>query len=388
MTEGVVDPGGDLASRTRLAAFPAGDANVKLVTSNLNDFEALLESGLARLAQDQGAVPEIESRIQGLRKKYDRETMPQPLKAPYTRGQIEAWAQNMLRVRDKELPDDIAWLRTMEANSALKQNLASGQRSYLETSIRRRLNEVEKAVREGVAGPVEESLRNSKWILETDIKDAHHVRSRILGRGALDQNMLLLQKGLTAIDLAEAYDRAMGEACAMGPTVVSEDMQRPAFPDRAAQRKRLQGAISHLKQCAVSALDSMRMPAPDNADPQLVKMAISLLENPKNNVAGWERLVMTRRLKHHEQRRGWIEPGSLNSLDLTIYTYAWDDFIVTTAERRGDEIWMFSNKFENYSSGDKRTTTGSWYLASRHELTRILPENLDKPPLPVTPAKK
>ncbi|MDF1836888.1 MAG: hypothetical protein P1V35_03385 [Planctomycetota bacterium] len=373
--------------RSRLAQYPAGDSNVKLVTANLNDFEALLKDGLARLAEDQGQVPDIEARIEGMRKKYDRETMPQALKPPFTKGQVEAWAQNVLRVRDKELPEDIAWLAQMEPNAALKQNLASGQRMYLETSIKSRIHGVEKAVREALSSPVEEQLRYGKWILETDPKDPHHVRNRILGRGALDENMLRLQQGLQAIDLAETYDRSMGEACVLGPTITG-DMPRPAFPDRAAQRKQVQDAIAHLKRCAVAALDSMRMPAADSNDPELIKIATDLLKAPKNNVAGWERLVINRGLKHHEQRRGWIEPGSLNSLDLTMYSYAWDDFIVTTAERRGDEVWLFSNKFENYSSGDKRTTTGKWYLASRHELTRILPGNVGKPPLPEAGASK
>ncbi|MCP5023708.1 MAG: hypothetical protein GY930_18315 [bacterium] len=257
--------------RKRLAAFPAQDSNVKLVTSNLDDFEGLLNGGLAKLNGDPGQAADIEKRIESFATKYDRKVLPLKIRAPFTIGNVEA------------------------------------------------------------------------------------------------------------------YDKAMDAACVPGPSLSAAEEKNRAFPDRAVQRQRIRTAMTHLKQCAVAALGSVRMPAVASTDAGLTIIAKRVLNLPKDNISKWERMVISRDKRHHERRRGWIEPGSVNTLDLTIYTYTWDDFTVTTAEKRGDELWLFSNQFENYGSGDSTTTTGEWYLAARTELTRILPANLDKPPLPTRP---
>ncbi len=368
--------------RRRLAAFPSKDSNVQIVTSNLDDFEGLLNAGLAQLKGDQGQVASIQKRIAGLTAKYDRKALPPEIKAPFTKGNVEAWAHQMRQIREKELPADIAWLQSVQRSPALEQNLANGTRIYLQSNVTRYLDEIEKVVRERIAGPVEEQLRNCDWILETNPKDQDHVVGRLLGRDAFDKNLMRMRLALEAIDLAESYDKAMGAACVPGPSLSGTEAEDRAIPDRAGQRKKIKSAMAHLKACAVAALGFVRMPAVASTDVELTKIAKRVLGLPKNNVTKWDRMVISRDKKHHERRRGWIEPGSLNTLDLTIYTYAWDDFTVTTAERRGDEIWLFSNKFENYASGDSTTTTGEWYLARRTELTRILPANLSKPPLP------
>ncbi len=368
--------------RKRLTAFPAQDSNVKLVTSNLDDFEGLLNGGLAKLNGDPGQAADIEKRIESFATKYDRKALPPKIKAPFTIGNVEAWARRIRQLRDKDLPADIAWLQGVQNNPALKQNLASSKRIYLQSNVTRHLNEIEKAVREGIAGPVEEQLRNCEWILETNPKDQNHVQNRLLGREVFRMNLMKMDSALRAIDLAEAYDKAMGAACVPGPSLSAAEEKNRAFPDRAVQRQRIRSAMTHLKQCAVAALGSVRMPAVASTDAGLIKIAKRVLNLPKNNISKWERMVISRDKQHHERRRGWIEPGSINTLDLTIYTYTWDDFTVTTAEKRGDELWLFSNKFENYGSGDSTTATGEWYLAARTELTRILPANLDKSPLP------
>ncbi len=301
--------------RKRLAAFPAQDSNVKLVTSNLDDFEGLLNGGLAKLNGDPGQEADIEKRIESFATKYDRKALPPKIKAPFTIGNVEAWARQIRQLRDNDLPADIAWLQGVQNNPALKQNLASSKRIYLQNNVTRYLNEIEKVVREGIAGPVEEQLRNCEWILETDPKDQNHVRDRLLGRAVFRTNLMKMDSALKAIDLAEAYDKSMGAACVPGPSLSAADEKNRAFPDRTAQRKRIRSAITHLKQCAVAALGSVRMPAVASTDDGLTKIAKRVLNLPKNNISKWERMVISRDKKHHERRRGWIEPGSANTLD-------------------------------------------------------------------------
>ena len=70
------------------------------------------------------------------------------------------------------------------------------------------------------------------------------------------------------------------------------------------------------------------------------------------------------------------------SSTISVYTYSWDEFQVTTAEEHDGEIWLYANLLKRYESGDTTTPIGHWILSKRFELTRILPENVDKPPLP------
>lgn len=366
--------------RKRLEAFPAGHENVQIVTANLNDFEALLNGGLAKLEEYRKAAPAIEKRMAVITKHYDRRNFPADIDAPFHEGQVRAWAQQMRQMRSVDLPKDIAYLQGVADNVALKQNAVSSQLSNLTVSVGRQLQEIEWKVRERIASRVEEGMRNADWILETNPMDRNHVLNRILGKGRFDENMQRLRDYENAVAMAGVYDDAMGSPCVMGPAMVDPNAPPPPQPDRKAQAAKIQMAIAHLKQCAESALHAVRMPKAASTDAELLKIAAETLQKEKYEIAGWERLVINTPKTHKEKREAWFQPGTVTST-LSFYTYSWDQFQVTTAEKHGDEIWLYANTLKRYESGDTTTPVGEWILSRRFELTRILPENLDKPPL-------
>jgi hypothetical protein len=119
------------------------------------------------------------------------------------------------------------------------------------------------------------------------------------------------------------------------------------------------------------------VPAAASTDPYLLDVAAATLKKPGYGVGEWQRLVINTETVRHESREAWVTPGTV-STTISYYHYVWDQFQVTTAERQGDEVWLFANTLKRYESGDPTKKIGQWILSQRFELTRILPENVDK----------
>ncbi len=368
--------------RVSLQAFPAADDNVKLVTANINDLEKLLEAGLAALNKDKGESEAWIQAMETLPAKYDRNALPGVLAEPFTKEQIELWAASMRRLIDIEIPTDLAWLQKARGNAAMDQGKVNSHFHRLQGSTLRQLYEVEKSVRERLASDANEGLRVAQWILETDPTDEDQVLNRVLGRGSFDESMTRLHAGRSAVQMASAYDEAMGSPCVAGPSITEVAAPKPSQPDRVLELQTIERAIAHLKAIALQALDSVRMPAPASTDAALLRAAQETLRKSKSEVGEWKRLVINVDNQVKSQRQAWLRGGT-TSATITSYDYKWEQFQVTTAELVNGELWLFANTLKRYESGDPTTTIGQWILTNRFELTRILAENLEKPPLPV-----
>lgn len=362
--------------KARIAEFPGSDENVALVAGNIANFEKLFDVGMAQLGQGEAESAGVERGLAALREKYESKNRPQNLSHPFDEPQIRAWAAEMRRWREVELPTDIAWLDRARANPAVNQQDVNSIRGWLTTSWTRNLDEVEKLVRERVASDVHEGQEVSEFVLETDPSDENQVLARILGKGAFDENMRWLENGRHAVAMARAYDEGMGSPAVMGPTLTDPSAPRPDVPDRAAQAATVERAIAHLKKAAVESLDAVRMPKAASTDRELTDIAEETLKNPDYEVNPWLRLVINADKTRKVRREAWISPGATYTT-LSYYEYIWDEFQVTTAERVGDEVWLFANRLKRYESGDPTTPVGRWILSRRFELTPILAEHVD-----------
>ncbi|MEZ6020051.1 MAG: hypothetical protein R3F17_08090 [Planctomycetota bacterium] len=366
--------------RRRLSVFPDSDSNVQLVKANIDDLEKLLDAGIAAINKDKEAGAGADDRIEGLFKKYGNDKLPTRIEDPFTEAQVRAWCSEMRRFREKELPEDRKWLESLASNTSINRQRYSSATHHLNRTVPLQLDETEFYVRERLASDANEGLRAAEWILETDPKKPDHVSNRILGKGRLDENMTWLQKGAHSVEMARVYDEAMGAPCVMG--VVQNDPEAPApeKPDRKAQAEKIQKAIQHLKDISVVALESVRMPKVMSEDPELLRIAAETLALEKYGIAGWKKLVINMNVRDQIRREAWLRPGTV-SATIEYYEYKWKEYQVTTAEQVGEELWLFANTLKFYESGDPTTPVGHWILSKRFELTRILPENLEKPPL-------
>ncbi len=361
----------------RLEKFPPSDENMEIVTANLASLEKLFEAGMSQLAQGESRKAGAESGLAALGAKYESRNKPENLSHPFDEQQVRAWAAEMRRWREVELPQDVAWLDDVRENPVVDQQKVNSLRSWLTGSWRWRLDDVEKLVRERVASDVEVAVGHARFVLETDAGDENHVLGRILGKGAFDENMRLLRDGQHAVAIARVYDDAMGSPAVMGPTITDSNAPPPAQPDRDAQATKIERAIAHLNKLAVKALDAVRMPQAASTDPELLAIAAETLAKPDYGVGERRRLVINQDKTRKMRREAWIRPGAAYAT-LSYYEYVWDEFQVTTAETVGDQIWLYSNLLKRFESGDPTSPIGRWVLSRRFELTPIRPENVDR----------
>ena len=88
-------------------------------------------------------------------------------------------------------------------------------------------------------------------------------------------------------------------------------------------------------------------------------------------------LVVTSKMSRKEKDEGTIR-GTTTGASITTYHYVWDEFHVVTAEKMGDEMWVFHNLLKYYHSSDSVTPQDEWILSRRFPSTQILPGNLSK----------
>lgn len=346
--------------KQRLAAFPAADANVKVVAGNVESLESMVQGCLDRIAADREAAPAVTARLDTLFDRYGKKDFPATLEPPFREGQIRAWARELQRRRDVFLPEDLAWLETVRGNVVVGTNRVNSAISNLTVSVKRQLRESEDYVVQGMDGRARDGAEFAKWILETDPKDRNQVLSRVLGKGRFDENMTRLREASHFVDMARILD---------------EELKRTGAPDRDAQDKGIARGIEQLKELARLTLSEVRMPKAASEDPKLLEIAAETLKRKDYEVGEWKRLVINAPLVEKSKREAWLDPGTVRST-ITLYDYVWEQFQVTTVEEVDGELWLFANTLKRYSSGDSTTPVGRWILSRRFELTPILAENV------------
>jgi len=346
----------------RLAEFPAADAEVAKVATHFAEFRTLIASSMEQLQKDEASRGTMQQRLAALGPKYDDNAVPGELSYPYNEEQLRAWAAEVKRWRDVEIPQDLAFLDEAAQNAVLDQQDVSSKRHWLTRLRDQTLAQSTHMVADRLQNEVKHGVDLARWILETDPEDQNQVTNRILGKNRFDENMTRLRDVHHAVAMARLHDQLMTGKW---------------MPERDEQAAKVQQAIAHLQNLAVSTLDAVRMPAAASTDAELLQIAAETLKKPGYGVGDWQRLVINTEKVRHESREAWLRPGTVTST-ISYYHYVWDQFQVTTAEKQGDEVWLFANTLKHYHSGDPTKTVGKWILSQRFELTRILPGNVDK----------
>lgn len=350
--------------KARLAEFPSSDKNVKIVAANLEKFEKLFDLWKAEFKADSGVAKGLLAKLGSISEKYSSKAVPGPIYWPFELEKLTIWAQRTQKLLG-ELPADIAFIRAATGNSIVGKK-AKSMLHWVGRTIPNRLEGQVQQVRHQCNGAVADSLRTAKSLREIKPDDKHAIVNRVLMEGALDRSMQSLQKGLEAVDLAAALDRAIPVDGA---------------PDRAAQRQEIESTVTKLRMLAKSALTEVRMPkalkADDKTLQKLTKIAQETLSRKKYGVHPIQRLVVTSNLQRKEKKEGTIR-GTTTGATVTTYHYVWDEYRVVTAEKIGDEVWIFHNVLKYFHSSDSVTPQDVWILSRRFQSTQILPANLNK----------
>lgn len=348
----------------RLAGFPVADAAVAKVAARCAEFRALVTASVEQTTKDRAGSEAVARGLAALDTKYRDDAVPGELSYPYSEEQLRAWAAEVLRWRDTEIPHDLAFLGEAAQNAVVDQQHVSRLRHWLTDLRDRTLVTSTRTVADRLQGEVKHGLDLADWILATDAADPDQVANRILGKGRFDENMARLRDCAHAVEMARVHDLVMTGKW---------------MPERDEQAQKATKALSHLQQLAVSTLDAVRMPTPASTDAELLQIAATTLRQPGYGVGEWLRLVIHTEKVRHESREAWVQGGN-GSATISYHHYVWDQFQVTTAERDASsgEVWLFANTLKRYESGDPTKKLGQWILSQRFELTRIRPENVER----------
>ncbi|MCK5940881.1 MAG: hypothetical protein KAI24_02830, partial [Planctomycetes bacterium] len=350
--------------RRRLDAFPATDKNVAIVAGNLAKFEATFAQWRREYAADQAASGDLGAQLDAITARYASDRVPGPLHWPFERDKLQTWAGRVASMLE-QLPKDAEVVARARGNAMLKRR-AQRLHHRVARDLPRRLGEEVQKVRYACDQAAKDATRVAQGLLEVDPSDRNAVANRVLMPGALERSLRMLADGLEAVDRAATLDAALP----------------PAEPvDRARQRAPIEAAITRVRELAKSALADVRMPepvdVPDDKLAELAGIAEQVLSRDKYGVHPIQRLVVTSKLQRKEKKEGSIS-GTVTGARVTVYHYVWDEYRVVTAEKVGDETWLFHNTLKFFHSSDSVTPQDVWILSRRFQGTQILPENVGK----------
>jgi hypothetical protein len=306
----------------------------------------------------------LKAQLDAISMKYGSKALPGAIFPPYEQGKLRIWASRTKQLQAK-LPADIAVVQ-QATNNAILGKRAKSMLHWVGRSVPDRLNGQVKQVQQMCNGTVNQSLATAKSIREIKPDDNHAIVNRVLTEGALERSMKALQDGMEAVDMAATLDLAL---------------QVKDAPDRTAQHKQFEDTIVVLRQLAKASLSKVRMPGQAKLEAveiaKLTKIATETLALKKYGGHAIQQLVVTTKLSRKEKTEGDIR-GTVSGATITTYHYVWDEYRVVTAEKVGDEVWIYHNLLKYFHSSDSVTPQDQWILSRRFQSTQILPENLKK----------
>ena len=343
-----------------IAAFKVfiADPNVAQLTKNVADMTAAYKQIEANSLAAYESLGDVPGQLTALLQRYQRDKLPVPLDAPYEADRMAAWAK-YLKAFVEQTNTDAAWLTKVAAttdlhgfdiNNALNGTVGHTAKTALETAVKKTREEIYKPLQKLQYGPV-------KMVSELSPDDTHKIRNTLLGEGKYEALMADIRAALQAIETGTALDIALGQK------------KDPATDQLTAEISARRDKINALFE---TVLADVRMPAAKSDDTELTAAAEKVLSGERYGYK-WDRLVINSGLNSKRETRAWWSGNTAKAA-----TYAWKEFQVATAEKVGDQYFIFYNLFHYYSSGDSTTPLNRWILNKRFQSSRILEDNIAK----------
>jgi hypothetical protein len=329
------------------------------VTSVSNAFEERVqaaETEHAKLGDVYGLLAAVDERVRFL-------DVPRAIQAGAPEEEIRAYAEGIAKVV-AHVQQDLAYLESVEGKTPLTVDQGNNFRRGLHVLRHEKPQQLNQSVEQSmyaVDTHVEASLDTLAFLASTEPTDINHQMNRLLGEGQYQDNRQNLVDGLGRVALAMAFDTAIG---------------RTDGPDRAAQKATLEQGIVAWDETYLAALDASRMPEARSDDSDLLDTAEEVLNKEYPDVT-WERMVVNYDVHRREKKTGDINSGTVTTT-ITVYHYIWDEYEVTTAEKVGDEYYLFHTDLRHYYQGDNDTPLNRWYITGRAKGMKILEENIDE----------
>ncbi len=321
------------------------------------------EKRVEQAAAQQSELGDYAGEIEAILVRAQAVEVPKALTTPVGEDEVRAYTGSIAAIRS-QIEQDLAYLEGIEGKAPLtveQRNDFGRARNELAYSTP---DEIERSLYQSdyaIDAWVTDRERIMNQLAAVDPHDSNDQANRLLGEGAFEENLAWLNEGLTAAKVAAVYDETLGRSDA---------------PDRAAQQRAFEEAIAAFKEKREVALGSKRMPEAQSEDPALLAAAAEVLKRPRYGF-DFERLVINYNVQRKERTEGEIESGAVVTT-FTATHYVWDEFQATTAEKVGDDYYLFINEFHFYHSADSTVPTGKWVLHDRFQSSQILEENIDE----------
>ena len=347
--------------RTQVAGLPPADANVAIVTKNIDAMQNLLDAALKEVEKNRAPEGAAE-KIAAMTKFYANFGALKPLEAPLDPARVQSWAEQMRAFRDERMPADLRWVDSVRGKIGIQLQPWQRLRGLIASSWPLKL----RGLMERNMASIEAPARTGKMFVETmlkvDPKNQTQVRNMLLREGAMARKTEQLAEAENAFRVAAAY---------------AKGLQTKGGTDWSAWVPKVERARDHLRRCAETGLADVRLPKAASTDAKLLANAREVLKRKKYGAGEPIRLLINAKLQRKEKHEGSITPGTV-SATVTMYHYVWDQYQVTTVEREGDKLWIYFNWLRFYHKGGSTTPTGRWIVSNRFRGSPILEENLDK----------
>jgi hypothetical protein len=338
-----------------------GLASTKGAIEKTNDaFEAKVKTAVAA----RGQHGDVDGKLAEIKKRVYEIKVPELNSYPQTQEQITAYAAGLEAVR-RHIAEDGAWLAGIDGKVPLtvdQGNVFRHAKSEIQVSKPKAIDRSLAIATQTMDRWAEDQNRLLDFYGKIDPKSSNDRANKLLGQGKYDEGLKTLTTVKTAVETVVFYDKAVKRANA---------------PDRGAQLARIDKAIADYKSKFQVALDTIRMPEAKSADGTLHKAVAEVFSRSKYGYKA-ERVVINAPLKSYEKETGDISRSSITTATITVYKYKWDQFQATTAEKVGDDYYLFYNTFKFYHAADPTTPTQAWILSDRFQSSRILKENIAK----------
>ncbi|MEZ5652146.1 MAG: hypothetical protein R3E87_16535 [Burkholderiaceae bacterium] len=336
----------------------ADDAEVAPLIEQLPKIVAQYDQVEADAIATYEALGDIPAQVAAMEGRYTAEQLPKPLEPPYEPERAKAWAE-YIRSFAAAAQKDHDWLThvraTTDQHGMLTQNALGG---LIGGKANRAIKDAVEQTRRKIYEPLGQLEGSSlAFVANLTPADKDKIRNNLLGEGDYDKHMATIRTARQAVDNGRIIDAALGQ---------------PPAADGERVLALLDGYERKIAGLYETMLSEVRMPKAASDSTELMKIAADVLSGEKYGYQ-WQRMVINADKQTRQEDRAWYSGGVV-----TIAKYDWDNFQVTTAEKVGDQVYLFYNTLRYYRSGASTTPINRWILANRFQSSRILPENIDK----------
>jgi len=308
----------------------------------LDEMQGRFDAAIADSASKEAAAGDVDAQLDMIQRQFPQKGFNPEIDENASPEQVEEWARQ-LRGWLSAVDEAVKFFRHAESTSIKARSPEFQQYSYwFERNVKSSINAAIASATRTFESPIHQGLHPA--MSEANSLDPDRV--------AL--NLQWVNAGLDGANRLLAFKRGFEG---------TED------EDLARKIETMHKLIAEIQGGAEEAIKNNRMPEPRSTDPLLLTIAKQKLAEDKEYDFGQIENIIVNYDVHEKE--------DVRYHDGYFYFYKWKEFQVTFAEKDGDDWWVRTAMFKNYSRGSD-CTKNVWQIVRSHRWSKILEENIYK----------